>query len=128
MEDIWMEVAVMLSKRSTCERLQIGCVITSLDLRRVFSNGYNGGAAGQENECESLEPGNCGHIHAEVNAMILANTNEDASMFVTTFPCKSCSKLIVNKRTIRSIYYRDEYRNNDARKIIETANIIIKKI
>jgi deoxycytidylate deaminase len=50
----------MMSERSTCARLNVGCVITSVDFRYVYSVGYNGNASGLHNGCESTEPGNCG--------------------------------------------------------------------
>lgn len=67
-EMICMGIARQLAMRSSCSRLQVGCVITSVDFRKIIAWGYNGGASGLENECASLEPGQCGHLHAEVNA------------------------------------------------------------
>lgn len=38
-EEIYMQLAESFSKRSTCKRLQVGTVITSLDFRKVLSIG-----------------------------------------------------------------------------------------
>jgi len=112
-ESIYMGLAQALSKRSTCSRLQVGCVIVSSDWRKVFGVGYNGGAAGQGNACESLEPGKCGHLHAEENALINADTPHGAEKFVlcTSMPCPMCCKRIVNSRNVSRVYFVDGYRD-----------------
>lgn len=58
--EIYMRLAMELSRRSTCKRLQVGTVITSVDYRMVYAVGYNGNANGLPNECDRDEPGNCG--------------------------------------------------------------------
>jgi dCMP deaminase len=64
-DDIYMHMALMMAHRSTCSRAQVGCIITTIDNQRVLSVGYNGGPKGLWNECQSDEPGKCGHLHAE---------------------------------------------------------------
>ena len=59
-QEIYMKMAIEMSRRSTCVRLQVGCIITSVDFRRVVSVGYNGNASGLPNECDSETPGACG--------------------------------------------------------------------
>jgi len=73
-ENVYMKLADELSKRSTCNRLQVGTVITSTDFRKVLSVGYNGNAAGLPNCCDRAEPGNCGCLHSEENAVINCDT------------------------------------------------------
>lgn len=57
---IYMRLALMMAERSTCQRLQVGCVITSVDFRYVYGVGYNGNASGLPNTCDRSTPGNCG--------------------------------------------------------------------
>src|SRR5690349_19329192 len=45
-DNIWMDLAEALSKRSTCRRLSVGCVVVSEDNSAVLGIGYNGGAKG----------------------------------------------------------------------------------
>lgn len=59
-EEIHMRMALLLRERSTCARLQVGCVIASADFRKILAMGYNGNATGLPNECDSVEPGKCG--------------------------------------------------------------------
>lgn len=59
-QEIYLQLAATLAKRSTCCRLQVGTVITSEDFRKVLAVGYNGNATGLPNTCDREEPGNCG--------------------------------------------------------------------
>jgi dCMP deaminase len=118
--DIMMGMAELVSKRSTCVRLQVGCVITNENLTSIEAFGYNGGARGLSNECESLEPGKCGHIHAEVNALVKCNYGtKHKKMFITHSPCSQCAKLIVNAG-IEEVYCNYLYR--DFEKPLEILN------
>ena len=51
-ETIYLQLAQILAARSTCSRLQVGTVITSLDYRKVLAVGYNGNATGLTNGCD----------------------------------------------------------------------------
>src|SRR6266550_2535309 len=72
LEEVYMRMAEELAKRSTCARLQVGSVITSGDLTQVLGIGYNGNARGLPNRCDGTEPGRCGCIHSEANALVKA--------------------------------------------------------
>jgi len=124
-ESIFMGLAFALSKRSTCSRLQVGCVIVSTDWRKVFGLGYNGGAAGQENACESLEPNQCGHLHAEDNAIVNHDAPHGAHKFVlsTNLPCPMCCKRIVNLRGVERVYFVRSYRDDCGIATLERAGI-----
>ena len=109
--DIYMRFAQDLSKRSTCSRLQVGCVVVSGDNQRVLAIGYNGNYRGGPNRCDSEEPGACGCIHAEANAMVKFDPREagGAVLYTTDSPCRHCAKLIVNSG-IRVVMYDRLYR------------------
>lgn len=108
---IFLRFAESVSKLSTCERLQVGAVITDKYLERVFSVGYNGNARGEPNRCDSPdEPGNCGCIHAEANALIKCQEHDrEKVLFITTSPCIQCAKLIVNSGFSR-VFFTKHYR------------------
>lgn len=128
MEQIWMELAEKLRNRSTCSRLHVGCVITSQNLERVYSVGYNGGAKGQKNECDSLLPGGCGHLHAEINALIKCQINDpNKILFATNLPCPVCAKAIVNSG-FSKVYYREDYRLDESKRIFKKAKIQLERI
>ena len=124
MDDIWMQTAVLLSTRSTCERLQVGCIITDSRKRTVLGNGYNGGAAGQNNTC-SGDP--CGHLHAEVNALVACGSSDrQKTMYVTVLPCEQCAKLIVNSGFLE-VNYLHEHEKRGSIEILRSAGIVLKK-
>ena len=106
-----MRMAEELAKRSTCARSQVGSVITTGDLTQVLGIGYNGNARGLPNQCDGTEPGRCGCLHSEANALIKAGAQvEGKVMFVTMSPCVMCAKMVINSN-VRRVYYRTAYRD-----------------
>ena len=127
-EHVLMKFAILLSSRSTCERLNVGCIITSNDFQKVYSYGYNGNAKGFANKCDSLEPGKCGCIHAEANALIKCSIADSQKViFLTQSPCKMCAKMIVNSGASR-VYYYSSYRLNDGLEVLLKGNIPFSRV
>lgn len=124
-ESIYMGLALGLAARSTCKRLKVGAVIVSSDYSRVFGIGYNGNASGLPNTCDSKEPGNCGCLHAEDNALLKTNVGSevDKIVFVSHAPCAYCAKRLVNKGGVRHVYYAELYRSDSGLKVLESAGI-----
>lgn len=123
--EVWMTLATALSRRSTCQRLQVGCVIVSHDNAQVLAVGYNGGAAGLENDCASLEPGQCGHLHAEENATIhcSAPRSEPKYVYTTNLPCPMCCKRLINLGGVQALWYKHDYRVRDGLELLERSRI-----
>lgn len=121
---LYMSFAVLLSTRSTCSRGKVGCVVVSADNHRVLSVGYNGGPKGVYNECLSDQPGMCGHLHAEINALIKCDYNETAEkkIYTTTAPCHACAVAIVNAG-IRKVIYLDDYRTDEGLVLLSKARV-----
>lgn len=106
-----MRMAEELGKRSTCGRNQVGSVIANSDLTQVLGIGYNGNARGLPNRCDGTEPGRCGCIHSEANALIKAGASTPGKvMFVTVSPCVMCAKMIVNSN-VAKLFFRSQYRD-----------------
>lgn len=125
METVWMSTARMLSRRSECKRLKVGCVVTDQSMRRVLGNGYNGRAAGSMTRCEGTDP--C-CLHAEVNALIASGGLEKGKvMFVTVMPCEKCSMMIVNSGFSRVVYDRGHEKLTEGMKVLEEAGILVDK-
>ena len=128
-EEIYMNLAFELSKRSTCSRLNVGAVIVSEDFSRVYGIGYNGNAAGLGNHCDSNAPGNCGCLHAEDNALLKTNGGPEVPKiaFVTHQPCSYCAKRMVNKGGIKKVYYFHPYRLKTGVEILQKTGIEVIK-
>ncbi len=122
--EVYMRMAEELAKRSTCARLQVGTVITDALLENVLAIGYNGNAKGLPNRCDSTEPGACGCLHSEVNALVKAPGHvRDKVVFVTDSPCVMCAKLIVNSGTTH-VFYRRQYRDTSGVELLQAAGVI----
>ena len=128
--EIYMNLAWMFAQRSTCERLKVGCVITSTDYEQVLSVGYNGNAKGLPNKCDSSEPGSCGCIHAEMNALIKCRTPSyvDKYVFVTHSPCKMCAKSMINLGKVVAVSYDIQYRSKEGIDILTDNGVYVYQI
>lgn len=124
-EEVYMDFAVAISKRSTCKRLQVGTVITTTDFRKVLAIGYNGNASGLPNCCDREEPGNCGCLHSEENAVINCDSPRliEKFVFVTHLPCVMCAKRLINLGNVRRVIYKEDYRLRDSIRILRMAGI-----
>jgi dCMP deaminase len=124
--EIYMYTAMLLSERSTCRRLSVGTVITSIDYRQVYSVGYNGNATGLDNDCDSDEPGKCGCLHSEINAIINCTAPRESPkvVFVTHSPCVMCAKALINLGGTTYVYYGQEYRNRDGLYVLQRGGIL----
>lgn len=114
-DDIYMELAVNLAKRSHCIKRHVGAVLTQDT--RIISIGYNGPPAGTHNcdeewpvvGCPTASKGGCSlAIHAEQNAILYAVKNkssvEGATLYVTLSPCLACARIIYSMRIAKIIY------------------------
>jgi dCMP deaminase len=129
-EKIYMDLAFKLAERSTCSRLKVGTVITSTDFRKVLAVGYNGNATGLHNGCDREEPGNCGCLHSEENAVINCDSPRlvDKIVFVTHLPCAQCAKRLINLGSVRKVYYANDYRLRDSLELLTSVGIDIGQI
>ncbi len=70
-------------------------------------------------------------LHADTNAIAkLAKSTESgdgAVLFVTHMPCLDCAKLIFQSG-IRSVFYRDSYRNTDGVTFLTQSGITVEQI
>ena len=123
-DETWMNIARTVAERSYDPRLKVGAIIVSKDNTRLLSLGYNGNYRGGPNLPDSLDPGQSGFIHAEMNALVKCdyNFNQDKIMYLTHSPCIQCAKLIINAN-ISKIVYETEYRNTEGIRIIESCGI-----
>ena len=118
-DDIYMELAENLSKRSHCVKAQVGAVLTKET--RIISVGYNGPPAGTHNcdtefglqGCPRDSKNSCSlALHAEQNAILYASKNnvsiQDCTLYVTLSPCIACARVIFTIG-IKKVYYINSY-------------------
>ena len=121
-EAYFMDIAVLVAKRSTCLRRAVGALIVKD--RRILATGYNGapsgirhcGEVGCLRETMKIKSGErhelCRGIHAEQNAIIQAAYHgvsiKGASLYCTNLPCAICTKMIINAG-IKTIFFLEGY-------------------
>ncbi len=128
-EEVYMQFAETIALRSTCKRLTVGTVITTTDYRKVLAVGYNGNASGLANSCDREEPGNCGCLHSEENAVINCDAprHTEKFVFVTHLPCAACAKRLINMGNVVRVIYKNDYRNRDSLDILRTVGIEVRQ-
>ena len=140
-ETYFMDIAELVSKRSTCIRRAVGAIIVKN--KRILSTGYNGAPTGirhctevgclrEELNVPSGEKHElCRGIHAEQNAIIQAAFHgvsiENADLFCTNLPCSICAKMLINAG-IKKIYYKDGYADSISKDMLEEAGVKLIKV
>ena len=124
---IWMNFAEGLALRSTCRRSSVGCVVVSDDNTAVLGLGYNGGPKGLNNDCLSDEPGKCGHLHAEINALIKATYRDAAKKkaYLTLSPCYNCAVALINFG-INEVIFKTQYRDPAGIHVLVKAGVKVR--
>jgi dCMP deaminase len=134
--DAHMKAAEVYSQLSSARRLQVGCVVVKDNT--IIGIGYNGMPSGWDNNCEDeiiieedekfikglkTKPE---VLHAETNALAKiarsTNSSDGASMFITHAPCLDCAKLVYQSG-IKSVYYRNSYKNTDGIDFLNKCNV-----
>lgn len=136
-DQIYLEMATLVAKRSTCFRRKVGCVLTDSE-GFILATGYNGVAAGRPH-CNELvaapaigelstapvysmphrcvganAPSGqnldaCQALHAEQNAILrLPDHRRVHTAYCTASPCISCVKLLLGTKCQR-IIFAEEY-------------------
>jgi dCMP deaminase len=135
-DDYFMEIAQVVSTRSTCLRRRVGAIL--VQDKRILATGYNGVPSGLTHcavvgclrEQYKVPSGErhelCRGLHAEQNAIIQCALHgvslKGATLYSTTRPCVLCSKMLVNAG-IRRIVFQGSYPDDLALKILEEAGV-----
>ena len=120
LDTYYMNIANIAKVRSSCLSRQVGCVITN-HRNRVVSIGYNGPPSGiphcascLRKSCSTGEALDiCPAVHAEMSALIECDPHSIKTVYCTTAPCLSCTKLLLNT-SCEEIVYAEDYPYNSA--------------
>ncbi len=113
----FMSVALLISMRSACDRLKVGCILVSggNQCNRIIAAGYNGFLPGAAHVSHVRDGHELATVHAEQNAIADAARRgiplEGATAYISHFPCINCAKLLASAG-IRYIKYHWDYRND----------------
>ncbi|MDD5465784.1 MAG: cytidine/deoxycytidylate deaminase family protein [Candidatus Omnitrophica bacterium] len=140
-DEYFLEMAKLVSKRSTCLRRSVGAVLVRD--KRILATGYNGAPSGLKHCVEigclrqklKIPSGErhelCRALHAEQNALIQASLHgisvKGATLYSTTQPCVICAKMLINAG-IREIAITHGYPDKMSMDLLKQAKIKIRKI
>jgi dCMP deaminase len=113
-DDYFMSIALLASRRSPCQRLNVGSVVVKDN--RLISMGYNGYIPGAPHISRIKDEHEQSIIHSEVNAIAdcakrgasLAN----AKIYVTHYPCINCFRTIA-ACGLKEVIYLHNYKNDE---------------
>ena len=128
--EYFMSIAILVSQRSSCNRLKVGCVI--INNNRIISTGYNGFLPGAEHNSIVIDNHEQATVHAEQNSICDAASRmvsvKNSTIYITHYPCLNCFKTIAASH-IKTIYYYNDYKNNPiVEKLSLENNISINKL
>lgn len=118
-DEIYMELAQNLARKSHCVKMKVGSVLTKDT--RIVSIGYNGPPAGTHNcdeewpeaGCPRDSKGSCSlALHAEQNAILYASKNgvplDGCTLYITLSPCLPCARIIFSVG-IKKVIFLNSY-------------------
>ena len=141
-DEYFMEIADVVTKRSNCVSRKVGAVIT-VD-NQIITTGYNGApkglhhcvdAGGCLRKLNKIESGTrqevCRAAHAEQNAIISAAVRgvsiKGGTLYVNTYPCSICTRMIINAE-IKRIVYDSDYSDPLSKEMLDESGIEIVRL
>lgn len=128
--DTFGKMIVQISELSNASTKKVACMALHRNFTKIASFGYNGSYMSAPineetgTEEESLEPGQSGFIHAEVNmiAKFREHDPENYIVLLTLSPCKMCTKILVNSG-FKYVFWVEDYREQSHLHIFDECGI-----
>ena len=123
--DYFMSIAYLISTRSPCDRLHVGCVLVKDN--RVISSGYNGFLPGAPHTSRVRDNHEQSTIHAEQNCIAdcakRGVSTDGAVAYITHYPCIHCCKMLLASG-IKKIYFNADYKNDPlVKELLQDVNL-----
>lgn len=136
-----MQQAKLLAAQTKCVRRGVGAVIISAE-GDLLSEGYNGMFKGGSNLCGEVKCDRAemcsgkemdvGCIHAEMNAILhcarLGRSTLGATMVLTTLPCHSCAKMIVQAGIVSVVVRKGSYPDERGVQILRQQRVSVIEV
>jgi dCMP deaminase len=133
-DEYFMATAVLVSSRSSCERLHVGCIVVSTGRHpnRLVAAGYNGFLPGTPHDSKVRDGHEQATVHAEQNAVADAAKRgvslQGTVCYVTHYPCVNCAKILA-AAGIEEVRYRNDYKNDPmVAELFAQAGVTVKKL
>ena len=139
-DEYFLEVAGLVSRRSTCLRRSVGAVLVKD--KKILATGYNGAPSGIKHcldigcirEKLKIPSGQrhelCQGLHAEQNVLLQAAlygiSTKSSILYITNQPCAICAKMLINAG-IKEIVISDGYPDKLAKRFLREAHIKVRK-
>lgn len=139
-DEYFLEVAHLVSKRSTCLRRRVGAVLVKD--KKILATGYNGAPSGLKHcsdtgcirEKMRIPSGQrhelCRGLHAEQNVLLQAAlygvSTKGSVLYVTNQPCVICAKMLINAG-IEEIVISSGYPDDLSRKFLKEAGVKVRQ-
>jgi dCMP deaminase len=139
-DEYFLEMAELVSKRSTCLRRKVGAV--AVRDKRVLATGYNGAPSGlahctdigcirQKMKIPSGQRQElCRGLHAEQNVIIQAGIHKvdlaGCTIYATNQPCVTCTKILIGAG-VKEVVILEGYPDALARRMLREAGIKLRK-
>jgi dCMP deaminase len=132
--EYFMATAKLISSRSNCERLHVGCVIVTAGDRknRLVAAGYNGFLPGTPHVSRVRDNHEQATVHAEQNAIADAarrgSSVDGCTVYVTHYPCINCAKIMAAAGIAEIIYHEDYLNDPLVGPILTDAGVRLSKL
>jgi dCMP deaminase len=130
-DEYFMSTAELISRRSSCHKLHVGCVLVKD--KRIIATGYNGHIPGQDHVSISKNGHEMATIHAEQNAICDCASRgietKGAVAYITHYPCINCFKFLI-AAGVNEIVYKQDYKNENYigdGKLVKEGDVILRK-
>ncbi len=140
-DEYFLEVAELVSKRSTCIRRKVGAVLVKD--KRILATGYNGAPSGLKHCVEvgclrkklQIPSGQrhelCRGLHAEQNVLLQAALHgtgtRSSILYITNLPCVICAKMLINAG-VAEVVITEGYPDKMTLGFLKEAKIKIRKV
>ncbi len=141
LDEAFMAQALIARMRTTCIKRGVGANLVKG--KRSIATGYNGAPRGvlhcTRETCTRLnkhsleESAECRGVHAEINCLIQTALYGvpcgESSIYVTRFPCMSCTKALINAEIVEIIYLEESDMANKIKiTMLKDAGITVRQI
>ncbi len=142
-DEYFMELAITVAKRATCDRGRSGCVITRD--KQILVTGYVGSPRGLPH-CDEVghlmkkmehEDGRVSQhcmrtVHAEQNAICqaarLGISLNGATLYCRMTPCRTCAMLIINCGIVRVVCEKKYHDGRESEEMFRTGGIQLEYV
>lgn len=115
----YMTMAQLIAGHSHDPKFKVGAIVVNDMDGTVAGMGYNGRGKGRPNDRFSMETGQSGFVHAEMNAIARVSWQLACTytLYTTLSPCVVCAGLVLNN-PIKRVVYAAEYPGDEGLKEI----------